>query len=373
MKTQKNNKMVHPEEILKVNAPSIREAVTQYFMEKITSGVLRPGDVLPSSRDIAEKIGTSSPNVHQGLVPLVKAGLIRRDRKNGTVVTRQERRLSGAVLYIYRENLDDMPQFQRVLIDRLTVRLEKRNISPRLVMDNKSLFGFKQILTWIRNQEIQAVIFPIGGKAAAEIIRKFRKLPVAVVAGSSGLDMDQFVKTAVDQIHKSGCRRPALVTISERFHLTSEGNWRENDFFRIFRSEIRKKGMEYHEELVRGIHDESFYFHGGEQLTSFGFEECNHLLALPEERRPDALLVFPDQLITAVMLSVMKNSIKVPDQLKLFVHRNWEINEPLFLPATMIGISVDEVAGKMIDNLFETFSSQELSSSSIAPTIRINH
>ena len=365
--------MVNPEDILKVDAPSIREAVTQYFMEKITSGLLRPGDVLPSSRDIAEKIGTSSPNVHQGLVPLVKAGLIKRNRRNGTVVTCPERRLSCVVLYIYRENLDDMPQFQRVLIDRLTVRLENSKISTRLVMDNKSMFGFKQILTWIRNREIQAVISPIGGKAAVGIMKKFRKLPVAVVADSSGLDMNQFVRSAVDAIHKSGCRRPAMVTISEQFHLTSEGNWRENEFFRLFRSEVRKRGMEYHAELVRGIHDESFYFHGGEQLTSFGFEKCNALLALPEDRRPDALLVFPDQLITSVMLSVMKNSVKVPEELKLFLHRNWEIDEPLFLPATMIGISVDEVAAKMIDNLFEAFHSRALSSSSISPTIRIHN
>ena len=365
--------MVNPEEILKVNAPSVREAVTRYFMEKITSGILLPGDVLPSSREIAEKIGTSSPNVHQGLIPLVKAGLIRRDRKNGTVVTRPERRLRGVVLYIYRENLDDMPQFQRVLIDRLTVRLEKRNLSTRLVMDNKNMFGFQQILSWIRNREVQAVISPIGGRAAAEVMKKFRKLPVAVVEGSSGLDMNQFVRTAVDQIRKSGCRRPAMVTISEQFHLTSEGNWRENEFFRLFRSEVRKSGMEYREELVRGIHDESLYFHGGEQLNSFGFEKCNELLALPEDRRPDALLVFPDQLITSVMLSVMKNGVKVPGELKLFLHRNWEIDEPLFLPATMIGISVDEVAAKMIENLFETFHSRTLSSGSIAPTIRINH
>lgn len=364
--------MINPEEILNVKAPSIREAVTQYFTDAITSGRLRPGDVLPSSRDIAAKLGTSSPNVHEGLIPLVKAGLIKRDRKNGTVVTRPERKLHCVVLYIYRENLDDMPQFQRVLIDRLIARLENRGIATRLVMDNKSLFGFQQTTGWIRNQEIQAIISPIGGKAAEEIMKKFHKLPVAVVDGTSGLDMNQFVKTAVTEIRKAGCRRPAVITISEQFHLTADGNWRENDFFRTFRTEVRKNGMEYHSELVRGIHDESFYFHGGEQLNAFGFEQCNELLALPDRQRPDALLVFPDQLITAVMLSVMKNSIQVPDKLQLFVHRNWEINEPLFLPATMIGISVDEVAQKMIDNLFEAFHYQKPTPSSIAPTVRIN-
>ena len=70
------------------------------------------------------------------------------------------------------------------------------------------------------------------------------------------------------------------------------------------------------------------------------------------------------------MLSVMRNPVPVPAALKLFVHRNWEIEEPLFLPATMIGISIDECAGKLIDNLLAACHRRPVRQYRIQPEVR---
>ena len=56
-----------------------------------------------------------------------------------------------------------------------------------------------------------------------------------------------------------------------------------------------------------------------------------------------------------------------PDFLEI---RNWEIEEPLFLPATMIGISIDECAGKLIDNLLAACHRRPVRQYRIQPEVR---
>ena len=358
------------EEIRKTNAASLREAITLYFEEEIRSGRLKPGDVLPSSRELAERLDTSFPNVHKALVPLAKAGLILRDRRKGTVVLEPRQELRSVAIYVYRENLDDMPQFQRILIDRITERLRERGIAARLLLDNGLLFGMEQLEKWVKNREVQGVIVPIGSRNAILPRTRLQALPAAVAAGDTvGLDMAGWLKTAIGAAAGAGCRRPAVITAAERYRMAG-GKWRETEFFRTLHAELKHHQLECPEQLIRCIHDESQYFRAGEQMTAFGFRQCNELLALPEAERPDALLVFPDQLITGIMLSVMRNPVPVPAALKLFVHRNWEIEEPLFLPATMIGISIDECAGKLIDNLLAACHRRPVRQYRIQPEVR---
>jgi len=363
--------MIDVNDILKIKASSLREAITIYFQEAITGGVLNPGDSLPSSRDLAQQLNTSYPNVHQALVPLVKSGLLLRDRKKGTIVRERKKELRCVAIYIYRINIDDMPQFQHVLIDQLTNQLAKQNISTRLVLDNELSFGMSQLRKWAMLGEIQGIMVPIGGTIMTEALKKIGTLPIPVVKADDILfDMAGMATKAISVLKEEQCSRIGVVSTVARLVRNSQNEWVESDFYKDLRKNLAQCDLEMAPERIRMIRDESQYFHSAADMIDFAFDQCNQLLTLPPELRPDGLFVFPDQMATGIMLSIMKNNVKVPEELKLVLHRNWEVKVPVFAPCSMIGISIAENAAMMIDNLFAAFQGKPLKTHKIEPELR---
>jgi GntR family transcriptional repressor for pyruvate dehydrogenase complex len=57
-----------------VEAPSARDRVVEHVRHLIERGGLRPGDRLPSERDLAHELGVSRPSVRSGLEALESMG-----------------------------------------------------------------------------------------------------------------------------------------------------------------------------------------------------------------------------------------------------------------------------------------------------------
>jgi GntR family transcriptional regulator len=60
----------------------------EYIRQQIEEGVLAPGDLLPSERELSEKYGISRPTVRQALKELVYEGYLTREKGRGTFVAR---------------------------------------------------------------------------------------------------------------------------------------------------------------------------------------------------------------------------------------------------------------------------------------------
>ena len=67
-------------------APTIKELFVERIEGLIFSGALKPGDKLPSERDLAEQMKISKPIVHLGLEDLARMGFINVTPRRGTVV-----------------------------------------------------------------------------------------------------------------------------------------------------------------------------------------------------------------------------------------------------------------------------------------------
>ena len=67
-------------------APTIKELFVERIEGLIFSGALKPGDKLPSERDLAEQMKISKTIVHLGLEDLVRMGFINVTPRRGTVV-----------------------------------------------------------------------------------------------------------------------------------------------------------------------------------------------------------------------------------------------------------------------------------------------
>ncbi len=60
----------------------------EILKEQIEEGILAPGNLLPSERELSEKYGISRPTVRQALKELVYEGLLTREKGKGTFVAK---------------------------------------------------------------------------------------------------------------------------------------------------------------------------------------------------------------------------------------------------------------------------------------------
>jgi DNA-binding LacI/PurR family transcriptional regulator len=358
---------VQSQEILAMPAPSLRESVTMYFREAIRTGKLQPGESLPSSRELAELLNTSYPNVHYGLTPLVKEGLLTRSRKDGTVVNEHRRELTCVAIYAYHCNLDDMPQFQHTLIDLICANLQEKGIDARLIMDNASRYGLEQVRQWAELGQIQGIIMPSASDR--ESFKAFQKLPLAfsyltTSGAQSPIQMDQqgLIRLAIAGVSRQGGRKLGLISSIERF----DADDRENPFYLDLQREARTAGIEIRPQWLQTISKRDEYIRTHEMATEFGFNCCERLLQLPKDERPDTLFIFSDRLVTGAMLALMKHRLDIPGELKLVIHRNWEISIPLFTPCVMVGLSIAEVASALTANLIAQYNGEKVKKSLVS-------
>ena len=77
-----------------VHRKSVPEEVVEQIIAEVISGEIRPGDVLPSERQLAELLGVSRPAVREALRGVLAAGLIEVRQGDATTV-RDFRRHAG--------------------------------------------------------------------------------------------------------------------------------------------------------------------------------------------------------------------------------------------------------------------------------------
>ncbi|MDP3139695.1 MAG: FCD domain-containing protein [Burkholderiaceae bacterium] len=96
-------------------APRIFEDICNEIRARLSRGELKPGDKLPSERDLAESFGSSRAAVREALRNLERGGIIeqRKGIKGGTYITR-------ANPTIVTQSLNDLLSFGGISVDNLT-------------------------------------------------------------------------------------------------------------------------------------------------------------------------------------------------------------------------------------------------------------
>lgn len=72
----------HPE-----RAPRLSDGIAQTIEQRILEGTLKPGDRLPSERELAAELGVSRPSLREAIQKLVARGLLHTRERGGTHVT----------------------------------------------------------------------------------------------------------------------------------------------------------------------------------------------------------------------------------------------------------------------------------------------
>lgn len=108
------------------------EEVVQQITSKIESGVLKPGDRLPTERDLVVQLGVSRTSVREALRALELMGMIESKVKEGTFVKKIG--LDGALLrYAGAGSVDE-----KSITEMYAVRAQLETMSIRLASQNRT-------------------------------------------------------------------------------------------------------------------------------------------------------------------------------------------------------------------------------------------
>jgi len=137
---------------------SIRSRIAGYYRDRIKSGLLKYGDIIPSARKLATEFGTAEANVHHAIAALVKEGLVMRRPKIGSVVTKPENKLSCVAIFLNCHHIQRGENFTRVLVEMVENELKKHGIDCIVIYDTPSQNGLEQLRKMANSRQIQGII-----------------------------------------------------------------------------------------------------------------------------------------------------------------------------------------------------------------------
>lgn len=321
----------------------------------IVGGQLAPGMRLPSSTELAAKWQTHPATIHAALAPLVKEGLLTRQPKIGTFVSKRRTRLTDVAIY-YDSNiwLNQANAFKRAVHVELARLLESQKIKVHVWFDprNEKRRGqpWPELVRAAERREIQALI---ATDVPEEVVAWLQPLPVlsayftaAAVPNRVHLDFAQFAEASVATLASQGCRSAGVISILEPGKPASaKSAGASADFYQLFSEICRRRGLEIRDEWLRTAHR----FVRDESQEEFGYHEFKQIWR--QRRRPDGLVVFPDTSVPGVILAVLEQRVNMPEELKLVVHKHAEINFLCPLPISYLYSSTGQIAQALYNQL----------------------
>ena len=332
--------------ILKIEAgSSIRSQIVAFYRNRIRSGELAAGAVLPPARLLAAQLGTAEANVHHAFAALVREGLIARRPRAGTVVIAGERPYRVTFYFSSYYTLVG-ERFTRPLIAGVEAELARHGIECQVIYETGSGEGRTLLEQLAKERSIQGVI--LRSLAAGEAAQ-FKRLPVPFVAisgqdGPHGVTFftECFADQAALALKLSGGRRAGVI-YTGKLHRSGGG------LKGRLQAAAARHGVELPDELC---------FDGGCAAAS-GIDDfdlfAGHALGalLDTVRPPDSVLLLSDNLVPGVTMELYRRKLNVPDQLRIAVHRTVENPIGFPFPCMLVENRIDELAGLLVGRLLD--------------------
>lgn len=336
---------------------TIWRTIVEHYRARILSGELKPGDRLPTARAMAAQFETSVFSVQHAMEFLVSEGYVARGQGIGTVVLERVERLVRVGVVVYTGAW--IPETYWKAATLLAERLEKAGCRPVTLLERHAAGGdAAHLLAAIRALGIQGVVALNAPDAAVRAIAAAR---IPMVSNSHAVKSHRvqiggrFCELAVCAMREAGRRRPALLTNFPDAH--------RDDFLDL----ARRAGMSASASRVAAV--SGFNEHDLAENARRAFEQTRRLLAPPPDRRPDALAVFPDDLIPGVVQAVYASGLRVPEDLLLVLYRNIGVPKFVSLPCVWIDADIPAMADAMVDMLGRIFLGEKVKPVTIPCTL----
>ena len=328
-----------------------RPQIEEQMRDLILDGKLRPGTKLPSSSALAELLSTHVPTVHAALRPLVLEGLLSRAHRSGTFVREREKRITCAGIY-YGDDFLTSKAFRMQAVVHGAIHAEIKRILFEMDINTS---------VWIdtRPVEIQNTPWP-------ELVRAVERREIQAVISSTAdrVHLDWLSALPVPSAHGSSWHRPNTVTddgemfweLSMRA-LAERGCHSVGIIARLFRHRPRdfEKAVEVASELGIAMRDEWTFTMDSDApegvMPNAGEGYAGFCTLWKRNERPDGLIVFPDALSSGVILALLEQGVRVPDDLAVVMHKDQDIDMFCPLPVTFVGSSARRRAEALVEQV----------------------
>ena len=298
--------------------------VRQYLKE----GVYQPGTKLPSTAELARMWQSDVRTVHRAMATLVKEGLLRRKPGSGTFVRERSEVLTRVAIYCSRELLGARGSlYLQSLQAALSVELKEKGLEVQHWVDSrpesKASEPWASLLNAARRREFQALICLSSGLSQLQWLSK---LPVpsafhctGAIPNKVNFDQKQLIELGLEKLASQGCRSVGLISpLATHVLKKTQLHHPNEEFYEVFTEIACSKGLEIRNEWMYSAHHE----HDLRNVTheQFGYQQFNALWRCAQ--KPDGLFVYPDTVVRGVLMAIAQHGVRVPEDLKLVLHKN---------------------------------------------------
>ena len=259
----------------------LQKKIFSGLLHEIMTGKYRVGDTLPTELEIGKMLQVTRHNSHYAVKALENAGIVMRNKKRGTVVTRipskfelnSLKRFTAKKVCILNHSHEDYRHIH--WNERISVPLEKElnragiEMETRIITDIKNTGDYMELLEDITDQGISAImIIPAGGVSglfleSAEMLFRYHESLFIFDRGSLECDesilntvgINDFADgvTAVETAIRSGTVRRIIFCM----HQITDCRWQKERLRGVRLGAWRMSGgAVFVENYVHGVHGE---------------------------------------------------------------------------------------------------------------------
>lgn len=329
---------------------SIRSQIVEHFRAKIRKGGLKPGDRLPSARELAGTFGTAESNVHHALAALVKEGLLTRRPKAGTVVTTGVEKLTCAAIYLSWLFIQRGENFTRLLIEMLEESFSARGIRCMVIYDTPSQNGLEQLKKLAENRQIQGVIVR---NLTPDQYPFFARLPIPFSALTSmripnrvSFFSTETIREIATRIRRDGIRQLGILAANQ---IVNPDGSPENEIHQQLFQQLQRQQLHVRPEWIF----DSSRLGVAKVLDSTTFAYTGFQAIWQQPEHPEAFLLFSDDLVSGLAMAFYRYNVKVPEDIRLYIHKTRENELVLPFPCTLLENRIHELAETLVQQLVD--------------------
>ena len=145
----------------------------EILKEKIETGELKPGDLLPSERELKEKYQISRPTIRQALNELVNDGLVYREKGKGTYVAKPK--INYGFIQKFTTFYDDMKEKgfnTKTRVIKLEVKSGRKALAKKLNIEANDKIIIINRLRFVKGEPIVSVMNHIPYKLCPQLVEE---------------------------------------------------------------------------------------------------------------------------------------------------------------------------------------------------------
>ncbi len=327
---------------------SLQRQITGFLREAVSVGKLKPGDRIPPLRTLAEAWNTNYFTVNAAIKTLVHEGVMTRKPRVGTFVKSQNISLDKVGIYFKQESfVGSEDAFYMVLLHSLQEELSRRGAQNIVFWDGREeadqVEAMPEIREAIGDGRITCLIAPLVGPFAMQAIRKLSVPRVALTNTGDPFVVQTDVRTALEEIMERfgelGVRKVGILNNAMGF-TNSDG---QPNYTALFQKAALQAGLECRDDwlLTPSVPPKS--------IAQFGYEAFKAFWQQTD--KPEALLLATDTVAMGCVNAILEQGVKVPDELKIIIHRNQEVDFFVPFPVDWVVTSAEEAARLLVQKL----------------------